>query len=80
MKKKETVFPRLEKIFGVETAQTLPPYIQLAQRMPSNAEENHEIRKNETSDLHQTDFYDVYPLNKPVSKIFDPKVLNNDQS
>ena len=79
MKKKETVLPRLEKLFGTATAQQLPLYIQLAQRMPSGAEENLEVRKDVTSTLHQTEFYHVYPLSKPISKIFDPKTLNNDE-
>lgn len=78
MSKKDIVLPYLEKLLSTQIAKTLPPYIQLAQKMPSRTDETRQIMKNGISEIHQTEYYDFYILNKPISKIFDPKTFHTD--
>lgn len=74
--------PLLQKLLGDEQAQKLPPYIQLAQARASAEDQVEGIRaigKDGISKAHQSQYYDLRSLNKPISKIFDPKTLNNDE-
>lgn len=82
MKTPEIVLPRLEKLFTPEMAQKLPPYIQLAQKVGTHQVNTAEgqtqvkdLQKIGVSVSHQTQYYALYPLNKPISKMFNPQSL-----
>lgn len=80
--KTQRALPLLQKLLGSEQAQKLPPYIQLAQAKVAFEDEVEGVRaigKDGISRAHQSQYYDLHVLNKPISKIFDPNTLNNDE-
>lgn len=79
MPEENTVTPRLQQLLEEDIVQKLPPYIRLAQPMPVVTNETKKMHKRGKSHIHQTNHYDLYSSNKPLSKSFDPQLLSTNE-